>query len=219
MATFAQLKANLQAALNKGNAKTGANDTSITACIDRLVASSGTGPADPTEGLAYTLREGGLTYQCDGIGTATGTELVIGGAYNGYPVTAIQESAFNNVQTYTKLTILDTITSIPRLAFGSTKATEVRLSCMLMSIGAWSFAYAPFTEVTIPPLVATVDSRAFTNCTALKKVTFKGIPTTIIAEAFQGCTALADIYVPWAEGAVASAPWGAPDTVTIHYNS
>ena len=32
---------------------------------------------------------------------------------------------------------------------------------------------------------------------------------TIANNSFQQCNGLLDIYVPWAEGAVANAPWGA----------
>lgn len=34
--------------------------------------------------------------------------------------------------------------------------------------------------------------------------------------AFNKCTNLTDIYVPWAEGDVGGAPWGATNA-TIHY--
>jgi hypothetical protein len=42
--------------------------------------------------------------------------------------------------------------------------------------------------------------------------------TLIHSGAFDGCTNLKDIYVPWAEGAIKNAPWGATNA-TIHYNS
>ena len=58
---------------------------------------------------------------------------------------------------------------------------------------------------------------AFYNCTGLTSVTFKGTPTTIGTKAFGKCTNLTDIYVPWAEGEVANAPFGATNA-TIHYN-
>lgn len=48
-------------------------------------------------------------------------------------------------------------------------------------------------------------------------VIFKGTPTSIASDAFSN-TDIVNIYVPWAEGAVANAPWGADDA-TIHYNS
>lgn len=80
------------------------------------------------------------------------------------------------------------------------------------------------TEVTIPASVydlkynSNYGGGAFANCTSLAIVKFLGTPSTFNANTFAGCTALADIYVPWAEGAVAGAPWGAPNSPTIHYN-
>ena len=59
---------------------------------------------------------------------------------------------------------------------------------------------------------------AFHNCTGLTSVTFKDTLSNISSSAFNGCTNLTDIYVPWAEGAVSGAPWGATNA-TIHYNT
>ncbi|MBR3598092.1 MAG: leucine-rich repeat domain-containing protein [Clostridia bacterium] len=73
-------------------------------------------------------------------------------------------------------------------------------------------------NIEIPSTVTLVDSQVFYNCTALSTVTFKGKPATIYYNAFNRCTALTDIYVPWAEGEVAEAPWGAT-SAKIHYNS
>ena len=56
---------------------------------------------------------------------------------------------------------------------------------------------------------------AFYNCTGLTSVTFKGTLSQISNTAFKNCTNLTNIYVPWAEGAVAGAPWGATNA-TIH---
>ena len=43
-------------------------------------------------------------------------------------------------------------------------------------------------------------------------------PTSGLAsDIFSGCTALTDIYVYWASGQVANAPWGAPSGCKIHY--
>jgi len=49
-------------------------------------------------------------------------------------------------------------------------------------------------------------------------VYFKNTPSLINSNAFKGMThSSVNIYVPWAEGAVANAPWGATNA-TIHYN-
>lgn len=72
------------------------------------------------------------------------------------------------------------------------------------------------TEVVIPASVLAIEASVFANCTGLTKVTFLGTPSSIPATVFDGCTNLLDIYVPWAEGAKANAPWGATNA-TIHY--
>jgi hypothetical protein len=82
-------------------------------------------------------------------------------------------------------------------------------------------AFAGCAEITvnsIPQGVKTIGNMAFANCTGITELTFKGTPTSICSNSFQGCTNLLNIYVPWAEGEVANAPWGATNA-TIHYNS
>ena len=64
----------------------------------------------------------------------------------------------------------------------------------------------------------TLYDNVCSSCTALTTVTFKGTPESMTSNVFNSCTALTDIYVPWAEGAVANAPWGATNA-TIHYNT
>ena len=75
---------------------------------------------------------------------------------------------------------------------------------------------AALTSFTIPANCVSIDNKAFNGDTSLTSVTFLGTLQHIDNAAFQGCTALTDIYVPWAEGAVNGAPWGAT-SATIHY--
>ena len=70
---------------------------------------------------------------------------------------------------------------------------------------------AEFKEIT------SIGDYAFSGCTNLQTITFKGKPTTIGSTAFQNCSNLITINVPWAEGDVAGAPWGATNA-TINYN-
>ena len=56
------------------------------------------------------------------------------------------------------------------------------------------------------------------NCTALEKVYFESNAKNVSSMTFNGCTAITDIYVPWAEGTVSGAPWGATNA-TIHYET
>ena len=69
----------------------------------------------------------------------------------------------------------------------------------------------------IPAQIETIQAWAFQNCTGLTQITFKGTPTSIHMNAFKGCSNLTVINVPWAEGEVANAPWGATNA-TINYN-
>jgi hypothetical protein len=71
--------------------------------------------------------------------------------------------------------------------------------------------------MTFPSGLETIGTTAFKNCTGLTSVTFTNEPKSIGSTAFSACTNLTTINVPWAEGAVANAPWGATNA-TINYN-
>lgn len=58
----------------------------------------------------------------------------------------------------------------------------------------------------------------FSGCNSLKRLCIYTKPTTITTTSFNA-PALEDIYVPWAQGEVANAPWGAPAGCRVHYNT
>lgn len=92
------------------------------------------------------------------------------------------------------------------------------LPSTLTSISAGLFnACSSIETFTIPSGITSVNSQAFYKCTGLTTVTFEGTPTSISSNVFQNCTNLTTINVPWAEGALVSAPWGATNA-TINYN-
>ena len=113
-------------------------------------------------------------------------------------LTTLGEYCFNACVSITISSVPHGVTSIPRECFSACNS---------------------ITNFTIHNAVQTIDSGAFRLCKNLATVTFKGTPTGIINPgAFTNCTNLTDIYVPWSEGAVAHAPWGATNA-TIHYDS
>ena len=83
------------------------------------------------------------------------------------------------------------------------------------SATTFTFRNCPMTEIVFG--TTTLGANSLYR-PALTKVTWTGTPTTINASAFYGADTLTNIYVPWSEGAVANAPWGAT-SATIHYNT
>jgi hypothetical protein len=73
------------------------------------------------------------------------------------------------------------------------------------------------TELIIPATVEELKAEAFYQYDGpAKTLTFKGTPTTMASNCLQGA-GITVINVPWAEGAVANAPWAATGA-TINYN-
>ena len=73
-------------------------------------------------------------------------------------------------------------------------------------------------SIVIPESCYHLGESCFYCCSALASVTIKGRVTRFYPSAFGECPNLKDIYVPWAEGDVLNAPWGAINA-TIHYES
>lgn len=70
--------------------------------------------------------------------------------------------------------------------------------------------------LVIPSTVESIGAGAFSH-SSITTITFKGKPNTIDVKACQYNSKLTTINVPWAEGEVANAPWGATNA-TINYN-
>lgn len=79
------------------------------------------------------------------------------------------------------------------------------------------------TSVELPAGLKYISNEFFADCTSLTTVTFKGTPVGMMqsgvadGEPFMNCPNLTTINVPWAEGEIAGAPWGAVNA-TINYN-
>ena len=98
-------------------------------------------------------------------------------------------------------------------------AVTPTLPSNLTFIGTYAFRDCTKLALTsLPSGVTDIGNNAFQGCISLTSITFEGTPTrTISSSAFNSCTNLLTINVPWAEGAVANAPWGATKA-TINYN-
>ena len=135
-------------------------------------------------------------------------------------LTSIGYYAFFNCQMMALTSLPDGLTSIGDSAFQNcTKLALTSLPDGLTSIRNNAFYGCTNLALTsLPDGLTSIGGYAFQRCTGLTTITFEGTPTgTINSNAFKNCTNLTTINVPWAEGAVANAPWGATNA-TINYN-
>lgn len=135
------------------------------------------------------------------------------------PCFMVGSCAFKNCKDLVSIKFPDTITDFAEDTFnGCTGLTKIVLPKNLRNMYGGNFiGCTSLTEIVIPASVENITNKAFENCTGLTTVTFKGAPDIIASDIFTGCTNLTTINVPWAEGAVADAPWGATNA-TINYN-
>lgn len=133
--------------------------------------------------------------------------------------TRIWAYAFFNQKRLTKVEGIDSIIAIDGGGFYGCEMLNIEeLPDTLTVIDYESFRNCKALALTsLPASVVSIGSNAFRGCVGLSALTFKGTPKTIFADAFTDCTGLAVINVPWAEGAVSGAPWGATNA-TINYN-
>ncbi len=157
-------------------------------------------------------------------------------------LTAIGEYAFYKCAGLSIGKLPDGITSIGSNAFyGCSVLALTELPNGLTSLGDGAFNYCGRLALTglpsgvttignylfrgcyrlalteLPAEITNIGSFAFYNCTSLTEMTFRGTPQRMEANCFSKCESLLTIRVPWSEGEVAGAPWGATNA-TIIYN-
>ena len=157
----------------------------------------------------YTKIRGYLFYDCTNLVHVSLPESL----------TSIGQYTFRRCTNLAFTSLPEGLTSIGGSAFED--CTSLALTSLpegITSIGQYAFQNCTNLALTsLPEGLTSIDYGAFYNCTSLTSITFKGTPASIASNAFSGCTNLTDIKVPWAEGAVSGAPWGATNA-TITYN-
>ena len=133
--------------------------------------------------------------------------------------TKIRSYAFYKCLYLTLISLSSEVTVIGEHAFwGCSNLALTSLPNGITTVGNDAFSGCSNLALTsLPNGLATVGSNSFERCTNLESLRFKGTPDSISSTAFKNCTNLTDIKVPWAEGEVAGAPWGATNA-TITYN-
>ena len=150
----------------------------------------------------------------------TADQLVEGGyaEINLLTATKLKTYAFYNDFSVVNVN-MPKVTSIGNGAFYScSKLALTSLPAGLTSMGDSAFSGCPNLALTsLPAGLTSIGNSAFSGCTGLTSITFKGTLSSIRNAAFSNCTNLKTINVPWAEGEVSGAPWGATNA-TINYN-
>ena len=133
-------------------------------------------------------------------------------------ITTIGWGAFQACKKLTSVIFSEGIEDLDTISFsGCTSLKSLELPDSLLTIRNNAFSgCSKIASLIIPANLNSLYYGAFQNCTGLTCVTFKGIPKTVTT-VFNGCTNLTTINVPWSEGEVANAPWGATNA-TINYN-
>ena len=126
--------------------------------------------------------------------------------------------AINSIQTGI-ITSDNRCTTIPDyLFYGCNNLALTQLPSGITRIGSNAFYGCTKLALTkLPSGIIRIEDHAFNSCIGLTTLTFQRTPETISKTAFSYCNNLTTINVPWAEGAVANAPWGATKA-TINYN-
>ena len=142
---------------------------------------------------------------------------LIDAVMHGY--TSIRPYAFQHCSVLVSVSGISAITSIGNYAFSQcSNLALTSLPAGITSIGNNAFnSCVKLALTSMPSGISSIGSYSFSNCTGLTTITFEGTPQSIDSHAFSGSTKLTTINVPWAEGAVAGAPWGATNA-TINYN-
>ena len=135
------------------------------------------------------------------------------------PDSSVFLSIVNKSITELPITYLEGITSIGDYTFSNcSNLALTSLPESITSIGIRAFYNCGNLSLTsLPAGITSIGDNAFYYCSKLTTLTFKGTPTSIASNAFPYCHNLKTINVPWAEGAVANAPWGATNAA-INYN-
>ena len=128
----------------------------------------------------------------------------------------LRDYLFLSNDTLTKIVIPEGIKTIGKSCFdGCWYLNDLTIANTVRIIKERAFAVTNIAVLRLPSSLEQLEKDCLTG-TYTSKVYFNSTPTKLDAAAFSG-TSIKDIYVPWAEGAVANAPWGA-DNATVHYN-
>lgn len=129
---------------------------------------------------------------------------------------------FNQYTFVEKITLNPLLVTIPQRCFAECYSLKDINLENITTFKATCFTedFSLTGEIVFNSGLISIESQSFyrTRLNILKFTNPLDVLPTIANNSFNQCRGLSDIYVPWAEGAVANAPWGATNA-TIHYNT
>ena len=109
------------------------------------------------------------------------------------------------------------------LVYGFSRLSEIDLSAC-SKLHYLSMAGSAITEFTIPDTITTLDERAFSSCSSLKRIDIHAGVTSIDVKSFEDCSSLEDVYYGGTESdwnEITVTPSGPIDDIfgeaTIHF--
>ena len=126
------------------------------------------------------------------------TSIVIPETLDGGTVTAIGANAFEKCDTFTSITLPQSLTSIENLAFHQCTALQnINIPQNVTNIGVSAFLQCEsLTSITIPSGVTSINDVAFAYCTSLKSIELPDHLVSIGGSAFTSCTSLKSVVIP-----------------------
>lgn len=133
-----------------------------------------------------------------GIGTCTGTDIVIPGNYEGLPVEYIANYAFLSCTYLRHVTLPDGIYSIRGSAFASCNNLEsINLPKALIQLGGYAFSgCSSLKSIEIPSNLPGINEYTFFGCESLTGLVIPDNIAVIGHCAFGACNSLTEITIP-----------------------
>lgn len=162
-----------------------------------VAAVTACGKLQPSIGLSYKINEDEKTCTVSR-GVCADVNVVIPSVSpDGYAVTAIADSAFENCGGIMSITIPSSATSIGNGAFaGCIDLTNVNIPNSVTSIGANAFSgCSRIKNITIPNSVTSIGLDAFNGCSKLTNVQWNAENYTSAGSIFENCSNLSNVTI------------------------
>ncbi len=155
-----------------------------------------TPPLEYTSGLSFNPIKDHTEYEVFSIGNVTDPSIVIPPIYEGKPVTAIGEFAFESCSILESVYLPEGITSIGHNAFANCNhLTSIYLPSTLTDIGDFAFRYSAIQTIQLPSNVKSIGHHAFQG-SRLKTIALPDGLEVLGECAFNKCSELESITIP-----------------------